>query len=127
MLKSVCGIGVDIVDIRRVARLLKRYPQRLPKRILHPEEQAVYQKQSNRAAWFARQFAAKEAVSKALGCGFRSGCYPWQILVKRDESGRPVAQLQNDPASSEQPLLHIQLSIADEKHYAIAQALIFKG
>ena len=118
----IYGIGIDIVDVRRVGRLLKRFPLRFPHRILHPAERLVYGKQHDKAGYLARQFAAKEAIGKALGRGFRDGCYPGRILVERDKAGCPVVSVPKIGADME-----FKVSIADEKNYVVAQALAIKS
>ena len=114
------GLGIDIVAVERIERVLKKFPTRFPRRILHPEEYQEYQCHQNPVAYLARQFAAKEAISKALGVGFTRGFYPRTILVKRDQHGRPYALL---PESDTIGQRNILISISGEQHYAVAQAL----
>ena len=115
------GLGIDIVAVERIERILQKFPTRFPKRILHPEEYQEYQCHRSPVAYLARQFAAKEAISKALGVGFTRGFYPRTILVKRDHHGRPYALLPESDYDSQRNIL---LSISGEQHYAIAQALL---
>ena len=120
----IYGIGIDIVSIDRVKRILEKYPERFPKRILHPQEYTDYSTRKDKAAFLARQFAAKEAVSKAIGSGFTRNLYPKSILIKRDPYGKPYAMLhQTQKQISEQTIL---VSISDEATYAIAEAIIVK-
>ena len=115
------GIGIDIVRIDRIKRILEKYPDRFPRRILHPEEYSDYHNKKDRAAFLARQFAAKEAVSKALGLGFSQNLYPKSILIKRDPNGKPYATLSSPIDRT------ILVSISDEMDYAIAQAVVIKS
>ena len=120
----IYGIGIDIVSIDRIKRILGKYPKRFPKRILHTQEYTDYSKRQDKAAFLARQFAAKEAVSKAMGSGFTKNLYPKSILIKRDQYGKPYAilkQSENQPTNQT-----ILVSISDEATYAIAQAIIVK-
>ncbi len=120
----IYGIGIDIVSIDRIKRILEKYPKRFPKRILHPQEYTDYSERKNKAAFLARQFAAKEAVSKAIGSGFAENLYPKSILIKRDRYGKPHATLdQSEKQTTERTIL---VSISDEASYAVAQAIIVK-
>ena len=120
----IYGIGIDIVSIDRIKRILEKYPERFPKRILHPQEYIDYSGRKDKAAFLARQFAAKEAVSKAIGSGFAENLYPKSILIKRNRYGKPYATLhQSKRQTTEQNIL---MSISDEASYAVAQAIIVK-
>ena len=114
------GIGIDIVRIDRIKRILEKYPERFPKRILHPQEYADYSDKKDKASFLACQFAAKEAVSKALGLGFTQNLYPKSILIRRDPRGKPYATLS---PPTDQTIL---VSISDEREYAIAEAIVIR-
>ena len=118
------GIGVDIVSVARVASVLRRHPSRFPEKVLHRGEYGAYRAQRDPARFLARRFAAKEAVVKALGLGFTGGAYANRIRVAHDARGRPSVVLPPDlplpPCRRE-----VLLSIADEKAYAVAQAVAF--
>lgn len=85
----IAGIGVDLVDKKRIDRLLDQYGEQFIRRVLNADEQAQFAN-STRKGWFvANRFAAKEAISKALGTGLR---YPVTLLsigVLSNEHGRP--------------------------------------
>ena len=121
----ISGIGIDIVKIERVRRILAKYPQSLPARILHPQEYDDYKTRKDPAAFLARQFAAKEAISKALGSGFTENLYLSSILVGRDRYGKPYATL--TLPSKENSKRTILVSIGDETDYAIAQAIVMES
>ena len=118
----IYGIGIDIVHIERVRRILAKYPKRFPQRILHPQEYDDYSARKDQAAFLARQFAAKEAIGKALGSGFSDNLYPSSILVGRHHNGRPYATLTTIPRKATEPT--ILVSIGDDGDYAIAQAMV---
>ena len=118
---KIRGIGIDIVSIARVRRVFKRHPVRFANRLLHPDEREDYRGHFDPARFLARRFAAKEAVVKALGLGFTSGAYARRICVTHDALGRPAAVLDLPSLSPADKAL---LSIADEKDYAIAQAVV---
>jgi holo-[acyl-carrier protein] synthase len=68
----IVGLGNDIVDIRRVEKTLERYGERFIRRLFTDIEIAKSERRAQRAASYAKRFAAKEACSKALGTGFRN-------------------------------------------------------
>ena len=65
----ILGIGNDLIDIRRIEATLERYGDRFVKRIFTPLERQKSDRRAQRAASYAKRFAAKEACSKALGTG----------------------------------------------------------
>ena len=86
----IVGIGVDIVDVARVERLLAQYGDRFADRVLAPTERDAY-KASGRPHWFlANRFAAKEALSKALGTGLRYPVTLHAISISSDDVGKPA-------------------------------------
>lgn len=85
----IAGIGVDLVDVARVERIIAHYGERFVERVLAQSERAGYA-QSTRPVWYlATRFAAKEAVSKALGTGLRYPVTLHAISVTSDGVGRP--------------------------------------
>jgi holo-[acyl-carrier protein] synthase len=85
----IVGIGVDLVEVARVERLLGAYGERFAERVLAQAERSAYA-QSSRQAWYlATRFAAKEALSKALGTGLRYPVTLHAISVLSDGVGRP--------------------------------------
>ena len=75
----IIGLGTDLIDIRRIEKTLERYGERFLDRIFTDVERAKSERRANRAATYAKRFAAKEACSKALGTGFRSGVF-WRDM-----------------------------------------------
>ena len=71
----ILGIGSDIIDIRRIERTLERFGERFVERVFTETERRKSDGRVNRAASYAKRFAAKEACSKALGTGFRAGVF----------------------------------------------------
>lgn len=118
----IVGIGVDIVDVRRMERLLTRHGDRFPRRILGSQEHEEFARAANPPAFLAKRFAAKEAVSKAMGTGFRDGMFLADIAVDHDELGRPLVALGGVAAirARERGITEWHLSLADEHHMAIA-------
>ncbi len=89
----ILGIGSDLCDIRRIENSLARFGERFTQRIFTPGEQAKSDRRATRAASYARRFAAKEACSKALGTGIRSGVFWRDMEVVNLPSGRPTMRL----------------------------------
>ena len=65
----IIGIGVDIAKVSRFGKVLDRHGERFVERILHPNEQKRYLTHGQPLAFFAKRYAAKEALSKALASG----------------------------------------------------------
>jgi holo-[acyl-carrier protein] synthase len=125
----IIGIGSDIIDIRRIERTLDRYGRRFIDRIYTPIEQRKSEGRYQRAASYAKRFAAKEACAKALGTGFRNGIFWRDMGVVNLPSGKPTMQLAGGPHSG-WPRSHpwyggqIDLSITDDHPQAQAIVII---
>jgi holo-[acyl-carrier protein] synthase len=89
----ILGIGNDIVDIRRIERTLERYGDRFIRRVFTELERQKSDGRAQRAASYAKRFAAKEACAKALGTGVRGGVYWRDMGVINLPSGRPTLRL----------------------------------
>ena len=129
----IIGIGSDIVDIRRIERLLQRFHPRFIERTFTAEEQELANSRKDghlRNATYARRFAAKEACAKALGTGIRGGILFTDIAVINDALGKPAIRLYGDAYNRLQLLLpegkegKIHLSLSDEPPYAMAYVII---
>ena len=89
----ILGIGSDIIDIRRIERTLERFGERFIERVFTETERRKSDGRANRAASYAKRFAAKEACSKALGTGFRAGVFWRDMGVVNLSSGKPTMTL----------------------------------
>ena len=89
----ILGIGSDLIDIRRIDEAIKRYGDRFLDRIFTAAERQRCDRRANRAEGYARRFAAKEAMSKALGTGFRRGVFWRDLGVVNLPGGRPTMEL----------------------------------
>jgi holo-[acyl-carrier protein] synthase len=124
----IIGLGSDLVDIRRIEKTLERYGERFLDRIYTPIERARSERRVDRAASYARRFAAKEACSKALGTGFRRGVFWRDLGVVNLPGGRPTMALTGGAAARLRELTpagmepRIDLSITDD--HPIAQAIV---
>lgn len=118
----IFGIGSDIVKISRMEKDLQRWGERFAQRVLTRHELQQYQRSGNQANFLAKRFAAKEAVAKAFGCGFREGLAVQHIGVINDELGKPHLEFHGRAA---QLLTHFEITrthitLSDEDAYAIA-------
>ena len=125
----VIGIGTDIVEIDRIVGVLSRRGESFARRILTPVEFETFQSKKDQARFLAKRFAAKEAAAKALGTGFRLGVSWQDFEVISDELGKPCLLLRGKAQSimQEKGAGSSELSISDEKHYAIAFVVFSVG
>jgi holo-[acyl-carrier protein] synthase len=89
----ILGLGSDLIDIRRIEQVIERFGDRFLERIFTEVERGKCERRADRAASYARRFAAKEACSKALGTGFRDGVFWRDLGVVNLPSGRPSMML----------------------------------
>ena len=89
----ILGLGSDLIDIRRIERTIERFGNRFLDRVFTAAERGKCDRRADRAAGYARRFAAKEACSKALGTGFRRGVFWRDLGVVNLPSGRPTMRL----------------------------------
>ena len=122
----IYGIGTDIVQVSRLQASLDRYGQRFAGRILAEVELERFNRYARPAHFLAKRYAAKEAVAKALGTGFRDGLSLRHIIVINDELGRPALQF-IDMARTLVDRFQItgsHLSLSDENDYAVAMVVL---
>ena len=124
----IIGIGSDIIDIRRIEKTLERYGERFLGRIFTPVERSKAEARANRAATYAKRFAAKEACSKALGTGIRQGVWWRDMGVVNLRGGKPSMALTGGALERLNKLTppghvaQIDLSITDD--WPLAQAFV---
>lgn len=127
----ILSTGLDLCDIRRIEAILKRTTApRFMQRYFTPAEREYVMRKPNPAAALARRWAAKEAIAKALGTGFRGGLHMHQMEILNDANGKPTVILQGRAAEllknltphTSQPTIH--LAMTDEYPYAMAQIII---
>ncbi len=124
----IIGLGSDLIDIRRIDKTIQRHGERFLGRIFTPLERAKSDKRMQRAASYAKRFAAKEACSKALGTGLRKGVSWRDMGVVNLPGGKPTMKLSGGalrrlneitPAGHE---AIIDLTITDD--FPLAQAIV---
>ena len=119
----IVGTGVDIVKVQRIESALNRWGDNFAEKILTVDEFGQYHNyKPGRAGYLSRQFAAKEAVAKALGTGMGAGIHFLQIAVGRLDSGAPVVSLSGRAKirSEKLGINSWHVSISDEKEFAVA-------
>ena len=117
-------IGVDIVEVSRMERVLKKTPS-FASRMFTEEERLYCDSKARPAAHYAARFAAREAVLKALGTGFSEGIGRKDVSVSRDNRGKPYAKLIGRAAEIAEDLgiVEIALSITHTGDLAVANAM----
>ena len=124
---KIIGIGVDIIQNNRIKNLLKN--KKFLGRIYSDRELKLSKQNKNKVAYFAKRFAAKEAFSKALGTGFRSGLEFKDIEIVNDKAGKPQYVKNKKIIKIVKNKFKIKnfnsfLSISDEKDYSTAFTII---
>lgn len=122
----IYGIGTDLVEPSRIARLLDKYGERFARRILTPDELPAYQKSVKPVLFLANRFAAKEAFSKALGTGLRYPVHLHAISVVQDRLGRPGLAFRPELAEfvRSRGIVNHHLTISDEQSLACAVVIL---
>ena len=131
----IIGLGSDLADIRRIEATLARFGERFTRRVFTETERVRSERKADRAASYAKRFAAKEACAKALGTGLRAGVFWRDMGVVNLRSGRPTLALTGGAATrlaaitpagmtppGFEPAIH--LSLTDDHPYALAFVVI---
>lgn len=124
----IIGIGSDLIDIRRIEATLTRFGDRFVQRLYTETEQKKSEGRRNRAASYAKRFAAKEACSKALGTGFRRGVFWRDMGVVNLRSGKPTMALTGGAAVRLREItpagMHAQIDLTITDDFPLAQAIV---
>lgn len=124
----ILGIGCDLCDINRIEQLINNYDRKFLNKIFLPSEISRLQNRANTAAGFAKVFAAKEALVKALGESINISWHDIEII--KNTHGRPEYFLKNTAHQTAQRLAsgnyQLHLSLSDEHPYAMAYAIFCK-
>jgi len=126
---NVIGLGTDIVNINRIKKIYSKYGNQFLNKILTESEKKSEKKLSRfkNVSTIAKRFAAKEAISKAIGYGFSNGIHFKDIEIYNDESGKPYANLNGKAKTIVNKIskkYNIFLTLSDDKPWAVATALI---
>ncbi|MEM1185588.1 MAG: holo-ACP synthase [Planctomycetota bacterium] len=122
---NVVAHGIDLVEITRVARLLKDHPERAKARLFTLGELSYCEGKKGEHQHLAARFAAKEAVLKALGCGWSQGVAWTDVEVTRAPSGEPGVKLEGRAAeiAAERGITDWRLSLTHTAELAQASAI----
>ena len=118
----ITGIGIDIVQVERVATVYQHFGRKFARRVLATDELVAFDKTAAPVRFLAMRFAAKEAVSKALGTGFRQGVALRLIQVVHNAAGKPSLRLHGAVAehAARQHVTATHVTLTDERDYAAA-------
>lgn len=127
---KIYGIGTDIVKCSRIANLWHKYGMRFAEKILTEYElQALQQQKTNQVNFLAKRFAAKEAVAKALGTGFRDTVLITNVGIETDSFGKPSVAFYGTTKKNFVGLdkFDVHISLADETEYVVAFVIILSS
>lgn len=126
---EILGIGIDLVEIERIRKMLDRHGEHFIARVFTAGERQYCAGMADPAPFYAARFAAKEAVSKALGTGIGAQLSWLEIDVQREASGRPGVILSGAGAETMANLggTGLLLTLSHAEHYAIAQAMLIRA
>ena len=118
----IVGVGTDIVDVERIAKVYQRQGQAFVKRALSNSEQLELQQQHYPERFLAKRWALKEAVSKALGTGMAQGVCFKEMTIGHKPSGQPILLLEGatQQKADELGITDWAISVSDEKHHTVA-------
>ena len=122
----IIGIGSDLVDVRRIERVIGRHGERFLARIYTTAERAKAERRANRIETYAKRFAAKEAFVKALGTGIHAPANWHGVWVKNLPSGQPVLQFSRELEDllKQKQILQAHVSLSDEGGVAFATVIL---
>lgn len=124
----IYGIGVDMVEPQRIARLIERYGEKFARRVLTDLEWPGYERTNKPVLFVANRFAAKEAFSKAMGTGFRYPVTLQCISVVQNAAGKPdfAFNPELERMVKSRGIIGYHLTISDESSMACAVAILEK-
>ena len=128
----IVGVGNDIVEIERINLIYKKFGEKFLNKVYTRNEINLFKQNKSRLIYrLANRFAAKEAVLKAFGFGWRDGIKFTEIEILNDHFGKPEVFLQGKTKeilynSCNLKIININVSISDEKEYVVASALLIQ-
>tara|TARA_Y100000590_G_C15226167_1_gene828216 strand:+ start:126 stop:518 length:393 start_codon:yes stop_codon:yes gene_type:complete len=126
---KIFGIGTDIVNISRMDQSLKKFGSRFKNKIFSSNEIKYCEQKKTPSSFYAKRFAAKEALSKALGVGIRKGINLKNIEIVNNKYGKPSIILKGEvdkylKRKIKKKKYNIHLSLSDDKPWAQATVII---
>ena len=126
----IYGNGIDIIDINRIRKVIDKYGNRFKKRCFSSSEIERSENRKKSVESYAKRYAAKEACAKALGTGLARGVFWKDIEVKNNQFGKPFIKLHGKAREIFENMnktsnTQIEVSLSDEKKYAIANVTIY--
>lgn len=128
MFMNVAGIGIDVVEVGRIASSIAEFGERFTARIFTDREQAYCADKAKPELHYAARFAAKEAVAKALGTGIGKEVGWLDMEVVRGENGEPTMQLSGKAQAfcEARGIVEIKISLTHAREYAAANAVALR-
>lgn len=125
-MSMIYGVGIDLVDVRRMERVIRRWQDRFVERVFTPNEVEICRRRASPYSAFALRFAAKEAFSKAVGLGMTNGVKWREIEVYNERSGKPRLRLHGsaEEICRRNLIATAHLSLSDEGDYAAAVVVL---
>ena len=126
---NIAGLGIDLVEVARLEQSIARHGERFLQRVFTDAEIAYCAAMKSATPFYAARFAAKEAVSKALGTGIGAACGWLDIEVRRKASGEPFIVLHGAAEETARRLgiAAVLISLSHTENYATAQAIAVGG
>jgi holo-[acyl-carrier protein] synthase len=126
---GIFGIGIDVVEVDRIASAIERHGEPFLTKLFTADERRYCEQQKKPALHYAARFAAKEAVSKALGTGIGGQAGWLDLEITRDPSGAPKLMLHGNAAefAKQKGISEIQISLTHAREYAAANAIAIRG
>ncbi|HTW37082.1 MAG TPA: holo-ACP synthase [Steroidobacteraceae bacterium] len=125
----IFGIGVDVLETRRIAHTLERFGARFLERLLMPQEQAQLARTERRERFVAMRFAAKEAIVKAMGTGFAHGMWIRDVGVVQNAWGKPeiIFSARGERMRRSLGIGEGHVTLTDEAGLVVAVAVLMKA
>ena len=126
---GIFGIGIDIVEVDRITSAIEKHGSSFAERLFTADERAYCEKHTVPARYYAARFAAKEAISKALGTGI-GGRVGWLDLeIVHSSGGAPKVLLRGKAAefARQNGIVDVQISLTHAREYAAANAMAITG
>ena len=124
----IIGHGIDLVEVKRMRKMIRRFGKRFLDKIFTPSEQKYCRSKTTPALHFSSRFAAKEACLKALQTGFSNGMYFKNISVETKSFGAPTLKLTGSVLKRAKKMgaKHFFVSLSDEASMAMASVILTK-